>query len=108
MEKIREVFKRKGWVNQHSVQSFKDNFDSLGYTYSQIKHGDIKKGEGDIVIINLQEPDMSEEDIEKIAMWEWLEYTRDIKEIKTIGRFTNVYFGDSFFEESLKNILTSE
>ena len=61
--------------------------------YTQIKSGDIKKGEGDVVVINLKEPiDYLKELLEPIFY---------IDRIETKGIFTNIYFERKVFTHIL-------
>lgn len=94
---LRYKFWRKGWVAQHRPsrisQMLKDVFE-----FGQVRFGDIKKGQGDIVIINLKD----ENDF--VSFKDYISHFLGIKKIEKEGIYTNIYFSDKFFVESIKEI----
>ncbi len=99
LENLRYRYWRKGFTSQHSVQAFKDWIGDL-WQYSDIRHGDVKKGQGDIVIINLKPSPIETE----ISLFDYLSHTKDIDRIEKKGIYTNIYFGCKFFSEVIKEI----
>lgn len=95
-KKLRYRHWRKGFVKQHSLSEIKSFIGSV-YDYKQIKRGDVKKGEGDIVIIGLQELDW-------LDFKEYISHTHSIDRVETKGIYTNIYFGHKFFNEMLNEI----
>lgn len=101
LQKIREDWRRPGLVKQHSVKAVKEALDGL-WTFTDIKHGDIKKGQGDIVIVNLK-PLQNE-----YSLIDYLGYTRFIDRVEVTGIYTNIYWGKEFFSENIKRINKSK
>ena len=97
-EKLRYLFWRKGWVAQHKKENIGNWLDG-SWSFSQSKQGNIKNGEGDIVLINLRKEYNHNYDLK-----EYLLHCYDIDKIETKGIYTNIYFGNKFFNESLKEI----
>jgi hypothetical protein len=87
----------KDYIEQHTPSSISRWLDGV-FTYSQVRYGNIKnKEEGDIVIINLCAND-------DVSIFEYLSHTHDIKEIKSSGIYTNVFFNSDFYSKLLKHI----
>ena len=97
-EKWIESVRNPAFIKQHSIEGIKEAMKEL-YTFSHIKHGDIKKGEGDIVIINLENVECND-----VKFEDYIGYCRDIESIKSEGRYTNIYYGGYFFNLVIKSI----
>lgn len=88
-------------LKQHSVESIKNALNGI-FTFSQIKHGNIKKGEGDVVIINIK---VNDELKDHVTLENYLSYTRFIDRIETNGIYTNIFFGKELYNLMNKHIL---
>lgn len=100
---------RKKWVDQNFDKIIrqhqpgrikmwlKDVFD-----FTDVKYGNIEKGEGDIVIINLK-PSYDH----GISFSEYFRHTHWVDRIETKGIFTNIFWKDSFFRKSILFIADS-
>lgn len=99
IEKARYLFWRKGFIKNHNPRDMARLLDNV-FDYSQVKFGDTKKGEGDIVIINVGTND-------HVELEEYLSHFFGVGKIDTNGIYTNVLFSDEFFHDSLKEILNS-
>ena len=97
MEKTRYLHWRRGWVEQHLPSRVAKMLDGV-FPYTQVKFGNFKKGEGDIVIINLGNN-------EKMTIEDYLGYMLGIDRIVRSGIYTNVHFSKKFFKESLAEII---
>jgi len=75
-------------IEQHSVESVKKWIGQV-FDFSQVKRGDFKKGQGDIVVINLGNG--------CVDFREYMEMSHMIKEIKTDGIYTNIFWSRDFF-----------
>lgn len=96
MQSLQYLFWRKGWILQHNPQDISEYLNGV-FDYKQVKYGNIKKGEGDIVIIGLGKN-------EWVSIEEYLKHCYGVDRIETSGIFTNVYFSKRFFIESIKHI----
>lgn len=96
IDNIRYECWRNGFVKQHNLSEVKKYLNGV-FSYKQIKLGNIKKGEGDIVIIGLGKNEF-------IDFEEYISYTHSIKEIKTIGIYTNIYWSRDFFTLLIQEI----
>jgi len=95
-------WRANGLIKQYKPENIGKHFTDFGATFSQIKRGDIKKNEGDIVIINLKMPD----DIQKVFfIFSSLNYFFDIANIYSNGIYTNITISRKFYEESIHAIL---
>lgn len=96
----REQWRLPGLISQHQPSRVAKMLDGI-FPYSQVKFG--KGNQGDIVIVNLQNPvSLGNETLE---IKDYLSYFLMIESIQTIGIYTNVYFKRSFFANVLKRIL---
>lgn len=103
MNKLRDnKLRDRGLFDQHSIESVKKSLCGI-YTYSQIKWGAIKKGEGDIVIVNLKPVTDGLPDIKT-----YLSHTRFVDRVETVGIFTNVYWSDEYFRLGIKIALATD
>ena len=95
-------WRANGLVKQYSPENIGKHFTDFGATFSQIKSGDIKKGEGDIVIINLKLPD----DIQNVFfIFSSLSHFFDLQDISSNGIYTNITFGKEFYKEAISAIV---
>lgn len=102
IKKARKIFRANGLIKQYNAENIGKHFTDFGATFSQIKRGDIKKGEGDFVIVNLKLPD----DTQKLFfLFSSINYSYDFSNIETTGIYTNITVGSSFYEESIHAIL---
>lgn len=86
----------RDYLKQHTPDSISRWLSGV-FDFSQIKWGNIKKGEGDVVIINLgTNPHVSIE--------EYLAHTHSIGRIEQVGIYTNVYFSRDFFRKTIELI----
>lgn len=98
---IRKDWRRPELVKQHTPESIKKSLEGI-FTFTDIKFGDVKKGQGDVVIINCKVlPELAEH----INLKDYLSHTRFVDTIETNGIFTNIYWSKEFFKESLKYII---
>lgn len=93
-EELRYLYWRRGWVPQHKISSIKESLEGI-FSYSDIKLG--KKGQGDVVIVNLKP-------LQSYTLQDYLGYTRDIDKIETVGIYTNIYWGRKYYTEMIKEI----
>lgn len=96
--KLIELHWRKGFVEQHSPKRIARWLDGV-FPYSQVKHGDLSKKQGDVVIVNLGEN-------EYVGLYEYLSHTLGDIHIETNGIYTNVFFSDKSLEELLRFMST--
>lgn len=117
-ETLRYLYWRREFVADHSIAGIKKKLEYF-FDYEQIKHGDLKKGEGDIVIINLKsfptpyilipkEKSLKRkmQTIEQpVTLEEYITWTSlDIAKIETKGIYTNLYFGKKILREAVNEI----
>lgn len=93
MNDLRYRYWRKNWVKQHNPTSISKALGTL-YPHSKVIHG--KKGQGDVVIINLKDTK---------GLHKYLSYFYGIDRIEQIGIYTNVYFSTDFFSNVIKEII---
>ena len=87
---------RNGFVNQHKLREVEKWIGDC-FSYKQIKLGNIKNGEGDIVVIGLGKNDY-------IDFEEYMGYTHSVDRIETNGIYTNIYWSKKFFRFLLEEI----
>lgn len=101
IEKLREDWRMPTFVAQHQPKGVERILNGI-CDFSQVKYGDVKKGEGDIVIINCK---IKDELKEHINLKDYLTHYLLIEHIEEKGIFTNIYYSKEFFAESIKNII---
>lgn len=97
----RKEYKDNHWgdvIRQHSVERIKKFLDGV-FSYSAVKHGDIKKGQGDVVIVNLK-PSYDH----RIPFGDYFKHTHWVNKIETKGRYTNIFWNREFFTRTIKHI----
>jgi hypothetical protein len=99
LDEVRYRMWRTESIAQHSVRGIENVLRNL-YNYTSIKLGDIKKGEGDIVII-----DLDEKSNPFCPLKEYLSHTHHIGKIETKGIYTNIYWSDKFYQLTIEEIL---
>lgn len=101
--KIRKDWRRPELVRQHSPTSLKKSLEGM-FTFTDLKYGDVKKGQGDIVIINCKVlPELAEH----VNLKDYLSHTRFVDRTEEVGIFTNIFWSKEFFAESLKDIIST-
>ena len=85
-------------ILQHHPKAIKKWLDGV-FDYSSVKFGDIKKGQGDIVIINLK-PHYDH----NISFVDYMAHTHFIDRIITEGIYTNIYWKREFFVKTTEYI----
>ena len=98
IEAIRYRFWLNGIIPQHDISAIKKNLEGM-FTYSDIKLGNIKKNEGNIVIINLKPV----EEID-ISFKDYFTYTHLVDRIETKGIYTNIYWSRKFYQHLINYI----
>lgn len=100
IEEARYRFWLNGIIPQHNILAIKKNLEGI-FTYSSIKFGEIKKGQGDIVIINLKAvPELEG----YINFEEYFIHTHLVDRLEIKGIFTNIYWSKEFFAKSIEYI----
>lgn len=89
-----------GIIPQHSIYAIKKSLDGI-FTYTSIKHGNINKGEGDVVIINLK---WNTELAPYCSFEEYFMYTHLLDRIETKGIYTNIFWSPEFYALNVKYI----
>lgn len=84
----------KDFIKQHTVKAVEAWLKGV-FPYSQIRHGDISRGHGDIVIVNLGDNPF-------VSFEEYMRHTHDIERIETVGRFTNIWWGSRVINDSIE------
>lgn len=77
------------FIQQHSITAIKKWLDGV-FEYSSVKFGESKKGQGDIVVVNLKGPDW-------LDIKEYLEHTHLVDRIEVAGIYTNIFWSRNFF-----------
>ena len=105
LDKLREQWRnspkvRQEIIDQHSISSIKKFLDGV-FDYTDIKLGEIKKNQGDVVIINLKNnPELPELDFK-----EYFTHTHWTDRIETLGIYTNIYWNKEFYKLLLERII---
>lgn len=81
------------YIVQHTPSSIARWLNGV-FPYTQVKWGNIKNGEGDVVVINLGKNDF-------VSFEEYMRHTHSIDRIVQIGIYTNIYFTRKFFADSV-------
>lgn len=92
IEKIKYLHWRKGFISQHSPECIAKSVKPF-FSFSDVKYGNIKQNQGDVVIVNLQPMQ------DFMTITEYLSHSRDIAQIDQEGIYTNIYFGRKYFNE---------
>lgn len=98
MNKPRNLY-RKEMINNHQPEEIKGMLSGL-FTYTDIRKGNIKQKQGDIVIINLK----NDPNAYEFGLKECLDPFLMIKDIKTDGIYTNIYFKPEYFALNIEEI----
>ncbi len=96
-DEIKYLSWRKGFVKQHQLSKVKKIIEDV-FDFKEIKFGDIKKRQGDVVLIGLK-------DNEHVNFKEYMEYLFSIDRIETKGMYTNIFFGRKYYELMLDEII---
>lgn len=99
LNEIRELWRRPGVLEQHSISGVTRLLKAGMYSFTSIKHGNINKKEGDIVIINCKDG--------LISLSEHLNYFLFIDNIEIHGIYTNIYFSKEYFPMLIYRIIHS-
>lgn len=84
-------FRLKGLVEQHNPDRIAKNIKGV-FPFKEVRYGNLKKGDGDIVIINLLDNN------EFVSFREFMDYFYFIDRVEKIGIYTNIYFSKKFFQ----------
>jgi hypothetical protein len=84
-----DSFKQVKILENHNAQGIKRWITGY-YTFSQVKRGDLKKNQGDVVIVNLNTDNC-------IPLIEYLEPIFYIEKIEQEGIYTNIFFKREVF-----------
>lgn len=90
MNNVQYKYWRNGFVKQHNTKDIAKSLDGI-FQYSKVKLGDINKKQGDIVIVNLIEPD-------DVSFNEYIKYLFAVEKIEQDGIYTNLFFSKKFFQ----------
>lgn len=83
---------KKGWIEAHTPERLARWLDGV-CTYTQVKWGVLKRGEGDIVVIN---PNFLIP--EHISLEDYIKYIYGDVRIEQKGIYLNIFFSRKFFE----------
>jgi len=68
------------------------------FTYKQVVNGDIKRGDGDIVIIGADSNEL-------VSLDEYLRHVFPLDRVETKGIYTNMYFSREYFGLVIEDII---